>query len=259
MKKGITATSVAIMALIIIIIIGTITTLSYNSIENAEKITFSLEISNLQELVDKYSRDNTLDIYSILENEYLIKLTGISSRSISQFDGEPQNDNNEIVVYELDLSALGITDTVYGNKKTEKDVYVMSKTTGRVYYIEGIKANGITYYTLTDELLGIKAKNITQDEQVTSKKPVISTGGFVTKVLSNGSEEVYLSNIKVDSTPKIFKYEIGIIPEETASQYFERYGKSIVGDMIKLEKKVDVTLYAQNTDGVYTVLYCNTD
>ena len=50
MKKGITATSVAIMVVVIIILLGTITTISYNSIQNAKKIVLSLEISNIQDI-----------------------------------------------------------------------------------------------------------------------------------------------------------------------------------------------------------------
>ena len=60
MKKGITATSVAIMVVVIIILLGTITTISYNSIQNAKKMVLSLEISNIQEEVDRYVKDSIL-------------------------------------------------------------------------------------------------------------------------------------------------------------------------------------------------------
>lgn len=255
MKRGITATSVVIMVLVIAILLGTITTFSYNSIENAKKITFSLEISNLQETVNRYIDEDEEGESPMFGDEYVINLSAVSSSSISQFDDEVKNENNEITVYELDLSALGITDTVYGNKKTEKDVYVVSKTTGRVYYLEGIKSKKKTYYTLTEELMDLKDKKETNNE-VSYNTPVISSDGFVTKTLSDGSKEVYLSNINVENNPKIFKYEIGIITEDIAKEYFKNNGKTVLGNKLKFDDVYDITLYAENEIGEYNVLYC---
>ena len=42
-------------------------------------------------------------------------------------------------LYELDLTLLGIEDVQYGKKLRPKDIYVFSKETGNVYYLEGIK------------------------------------------------------------------------------------------------------------------------
>ena len=114
MKKGITATSVAIMVVVIIILLGTITTISYNSIQNAKKIVLSLEISNIQEEVDRYVKDSIDSSYPTLGNSYTINLSNVSENAISQFDGEEKSDNNEISVLEVDLTILGIADTTYG-------------------------------------------------------------------------------------------------------------------------------------------------
>lgn len=256
MRKGITATSVAIMVLIIMILIGTITTLSYNSMQNAKKIVFALEISSIQEIVNKYVTDSSLGEYPVLANEHVISLTSVSNNSAFQFNDEDVTTNDEITVYELDLSILGITDTTYGNKKTDKDVYVVSKTTGKVYYLEGIKAKNITYYTLTEDLLELDEKRKTSNEE-SYKKPMISTDGYITKKLLDGTEEVYLTNIKVTNNPKIFKYELGVIAEDNAKVYFKDNGKTIASDRIKLEEKTEVTLYAENEIGEYTLYYCN--
>lgn len=259
MKKGITATSVAIMIVIVMMLVGTITTLSYNSIQNAKKTVFALEISSIQEAVDKYVSDSVLSEYPTIGNEYLINISGVSGAAISQFDEETKTANNEITVYEVDLSILGITDTVYGNKGTGKDVYVLSKATGRVYYLEGIKLKSTTYYTLTEDLLELKDKKVKSEDESSNAAPVISTDGFVTKTLSDDSEEVYLTNIKVTNSPKIFKYELGNISENIAKEYFVSNGKTIVTDRIKLEEKTDVTLYAESSDGQYSILYCSAD
>lgn len=256
MKKGITATSVAIMVVIVMMLVGTITTLSYNSIQNAKKTVFALEISSIQEAVDKYVSDSVLGEYPTIGNEYLIDISGVSSAASSQFDEETKTANNEIAVYEVDLSILGITDTVYGNKNTDKDVYVLSKGTGRVYYLEGIKLKSTTYYTLTEDLLELKAKKIKSEEESPNGAPVISTDGYVSKTLSSGNKEVYLSNIKVTNSPKIFKYELGIISEDDAKEYFKNNGKSIVSDRLKFDSRKDITLYAENSKGEYDIKYC---
>lgn len=255
MKKGITATSVAIMVVIVMMLVGTITTLSYNSIQNAKKTVFALEISSIQEAVDKYVSDSVLGEYPTIGNEYLINISGVSSAAISQFDEETKTANNEITVYEVDLSILGITDTVYGNKNTGKDVYVLSKATGRVYYLEGIKLKSTTYYTLTEDLLELKDKKIKNEEEVSNGAPVISTDGYIAKTLSDYKREVYLTNIKVTNSPKIFKYELGIISEDDAKEYFKNNGKSIVSDRLKFDSRKDITLYAENSKGEYDIKY----
>lgn len=237
-------------------LVGTITTLSYNSIQNAKKTVFALEISSIQEAVDKYLSDSVLGEYPTIGNEYLINISGVSSAASSQFDGENTNINNEITVYEVDLSILGITDTVYGNKNTDKDVYVLSKATGRVYYLEGIKLKSTTYYTLTEDLLELKDKKEKVVEETSTEKPYIYTDGYVANTLADGSKEVYLTNIRVTNNPKIFKYEFGKISEDVAEEYFKTNGKTVTSDRIKLEDKISVTLYAENSNGEYDIEYC---
>ena len=255
MKKGITATSVAIMVVVIIILLGTITTISYNSIQNAKKIVLSLEISNIQEEVDRYVKDSIDSSYPTLGNSYTINLSNVSENAISQFDGEEKNDNNEISVLEVDLTILGIADTTYGNKKTSSDVYVLSEKTGRVYYLAGIKSKNTTYYTLTDDLIKLKDKKSKIDMETSSLKPMISADGFITKTLSDGTKEIYLSNISVSNSPKVFKYEVGIIPEAKAKTYFATYGKTIKSDRLIVSEGKDITLYAENEKGEYDIKY----
>ena len=150
MKKGITAASVVVLVLVITILLGTVTITSYNSIRNAEKIAFSLEISNIQEEVDSYVKDSEDGNYPISGNVYTLSLQNITTPVITQFDGETKNSNNEITLYEIDMSAIKISGTQFGNKDNEKDVYVLSKETGKVYYLAGVKYKETTYYTLTE-------------------------------------------------------------------------------------------------------------
>lgn len=259
MKKGITAASISIMIVIIIILLGTVTISSYNSIQNAKRTTFSLEISSIQEEVDKYMRlNNSSEDYPILTNVYTLSLENVSEDIIStQFKDESINSNKEITLYEIDLEAIDMTNTQYGKMKTDKDVYVLSKETGKVYYLNGIKANKTTYYTLTNDLIELDGRNEKKQEEILQTKPNIqSDNTFTIKQITDSEKEIYLSNISlVGENIKIFKYELGNIPEGIAKQYFQNSGKTIIGDRIKLEKEISLTLYAENEKGDYTVKY----
>ncbi len=258
MKKGITTVSVFIMVAIIVFLLGTITVSTYSTIQNAKKIAFALEISSIQEEVDRYVKEYGNDTLPISDNVYTLDLSDVTgSDNVQQFTEETKNANNEIILYEIDLSTLGIDYTEYGNKDNEKDVYVVSKETNNVYYLAGLKAGDKTYYTLTQDLIDIKDRKEKEKTVTESTAPVITAGDIISKTLDDGTKETYLSNIKViGENIKIVKYEIGKISEDIAKDYFKSNGYTITGDRIKLKEKDSVTLYAENNKGQYMVLHC---
>lgn len=257
MKKGITVVSVSIMLVVIIMLLGTITVSSYNSIQNAKKTTFSLELSNINQKVDRYLKVAEVGDYPVLANSYTISLSNISDNAKKQFEQETIDMNNEVILYELDLEAIEIEDNQFGNKNTEKDVYVLSKQTNKVYYLEGIKVKDTTYYTLTEDLIDINKRNEKKKTTETSAIPIIESDNVLTiKNISETDKEIYLSNVKViGNNITTFKYEVGIIQESDAKAYFKNNGKDILGDRIKLEKESDITLYAENSESGFSVKY----
>ncbi len=257
MRKGITAVSVSIMVVIMLILAGTVSITSYNSIQSANKITFALELSEIQEQVTRYYKDSELGGYPISDNVYTVNLANVTTSSLTQFDKENINSNNEITLYELDLTSIGVTDTKYGTKKTDKDVFAVSTQTGRVYYLEGLKYNGKTYYTITNDLIDIDQRNENvSDEEKELIPPVITTDGIVTKTLSSGEKEIYVSNIKVTGDDiQYVKYELGEIPEENAVEYFRSNGNTFNSDRIRLKELTTITIYAQNSQGEYDIVY----
>ena len=62
------------------------------------------------------------------------------------------SEDNKLILKILDLGNLKITNTIYGNLSTNTDVYAISETTGKVYYVQGIEIDGQMYYSLTDSL-----------------------------------------------------------------------------------------------------------
>jgi len=259
MKRGITVATISIVILVIVILFGTITINYERSVSSAKKTVFALEISSIQEELDRYMSRNFEEEYPIYENAYTLDLSNVTSDSIPQFKDEKIS-GNKIILYEIDLDILGIKDRQYGNKDNEKDVYVLSKETGRVYYLEGVKYNNKTYYTITSDLIDLDSRSENKkDETVSYENPVIYSDDSLTiKNITDEEKEIYLSNIDVSGEKiKFFKYEIGIIEEENAKSYFSNNGKNILGDRIKLIEETNLTLYAENINGGYAIKHIN--
>lgn len=151
MKKGITLAILSIIILLMIILVTTIVTTGTMAINNSRKIKFASEIALVQEMSDEYANNNNgqYPVSSSLE----IDLKNVTTVAIKQFDGETKNASS-IILYKIDFSLLGKTDLMYGTSQNgdTTDVYAISKETGRVYYVKGLKAGKNTYYTLTDDL-----------------------------------------------------------------------------------------------------------
>lgn len=171
-KKGISLTTLSIVVVILLILLSTISISITYSVSNAKKLTFAKEMYNIQSLVDEYIQKNG----ELPETTSIIQ---IQPSSVEQFDKESFT-NGKILLKVLDLPALDIKNTNYGNAKLgknnaekAKDVYAISQTTGRVYYIAGFKSDSVTYYTLTDELLNMveKKQQFTIGEKMISFVP----------------------------------------------------------------------------------------
>ena len=255
-KKGITLVSASIMTVIILVLASTVTIAAYKSMENSNKIMFAIEISSIQEEVDKYYKNNSNDENPITSEMYDIDLTETTPQSIDEFEGEPKNDN-KIKLYALDLKQLGINNTKFGIKlnENEKDIYLLSLETKKVYYMQGVKANGKTYYTLSEDLIKIKKRNEKIEETVTpiTQDIQITTSDFT--VVTNGvAKEIYLNDIKIiGENIKTAKYEIGKINNDDAKTYFSNNGKKLENNRIKMLEEGTITLYAEDIDGNYTI------
>jgi len=157
-KRGISLTTMSIMILIMLILVSTISVSITYSVTNAKKLAFAKEIYNIQNIVTEYiQREDTLP--NIAEG------ITITPTDVTQFEGETFVDGklnlNVIILTEIDIKNTNYGNKSIGNNDDEKakDVYAVSETTGRVYYIAGFESNGQEYYTLTDELRNMIEKN----------------------------------------------------------------------------------------------------
>lgn len=148
MKKGITVISLSMVILLLSIITTTIIYTNSDAFKVANKTKYAIELLDIQTKVDNYYIANgkypsvatiSFDVSKFREEEK------------AQISGENVT-SNKITLYSIDFNLLGIKNKLYGNNKNSTDVYALSETTGKVYYIKGFEYKKIRYYTLTDEL-----------------------------------------------------------------------------------------------------------
>lgn len=148
MKKGISLVTLAITIIVMIILAGVAISTGLTSYDGATLSKFALEILNIQTTSDEYYY--RYNAYPTGESISL-NVTQMDAYSLSQFSGETIT-NNSITLKIVNLSLLGINKTEFGNKATTNDVYAVSETTGKVYYLDGIQYEGVSYYTVTEKL-----------------------------------------------------------------------------------------------------------
>ena len=144
-----------VVAIVIITIISAVTVVSVSdTISETNFKTFVMELYNLQKLVDNYKMKNNgkLDFttYTVKAKDYTGEL-----KDVLETEGEIKRE--ETVFYLLDenaLEKLAIDKLTYGNQKyDETDIYAVSGTSGRVYYLYGYDFKETRYYYLTDGII----------------------------------------------------------------------------------------------------------
>ena len=106
---------------------------------NVKKTNFLKEINAIQERVNAYLNENPND-YRILNN-VVINVSNESEKNKTQFTSNGEEIiSNTVSLYEIDYEKIGYDNLKYGNKSSgTNDIYVMSATTGKVYYAKGFK------------------------------------------------------------------------------------------------------------------------
>lgn len=160
MKNGITLMSLVVMLVIMIILTSTIIITSNSIINDSLGKSFGEEMYSVKNLVEEYE---FMHGKYPLKNEVLeIDISLINENYKNQFEGENIIDN-KISFKEIDYARAGVSKLNRGMKKQgDKDCYVFSTITKKIYYLQGVELDGKIYYTLTDELylkLGINEIN----------------------------------------------------------------------------------------------------
>lgn len=144
MKKAISLVSLVIVIIVMIILASTVIISSSTAVQDTNKTMFANEILNIQTLVDEYyAKNGSFPI----GNSVTFNYNELESFGKSQFASESSTQ-----FYEVALQDIGLASVEFANKDSQNDVYVLSNTTGKVYYLEGLEYDSKMYYTVSDEL-----------------------------------------------------------------------------------------------------------
>lgn len=172
-KKGISLSVLAVVILVLTILATTIVTSVSNGITNVELSVWVNEITFIQDSMDENEKESE----SFFVQEKTFDVSNISnSILLEQFKDEIITDS-KIKFYEINLSKLDLNNLVYGKHNTENDVYVYSKNTGKVYYLEGIKTRNKVYYTLLD---GLRDRYVEPSETISSLSTIVFEASSIT-------------------------------------------------------------------------------
>lgn len=144
-KKGITLFSAVLIIVILLMFAGTLVVSTGYILEETDKKEFVREYK----LIKSSTKDYVMRNSGVLDfEETTLDIAGIDTENLNQFDGETIADN-AIEMYIIDLDKIGVISTTYGGKayEDENDVYLLSKTTGIIYYKKGFNYKNNIYYT----------------------------------------------------------------------------------------------------------------
>ena len=166
MKRGISLV-VMLVTIAVILMITSVTVVTGNNIyNNTKKVKFASEISYVEEIVNTYRLNNNGNFPS--SKMIYIDSSRIKSIDLNeQFNNENISDDDDtLALYKIDFSMLNPHELMYTdiNNDSGDNVYCISPTTGRVYFVQGFKIGRKTYYTLTDDLK--KSINYVEDNNV---------------------------------------------------------------------------------------------
>lgn len=231
MKKGISLV-IVLVTIAVILILTTVTVVTGSNIyNNTKKIKFASEISYVEEIVNTYRLNNNGN-YPSTHKVYIDSLKINPLNLTNQFSNENIEDDNTIMLYKIDFSLLNSHELIYTDIDSDSgdNVYCISPTTGKIFYIQGVKIGGNIYYTLTDELK--KIINYVEDNNVNDGMIFLNDnrGNLKIKIPDEYTEiNITSSNGKITVTQdSINEYKIYNVSYTTGSVITVNYKKNNV-------------------------------
>ena len=232
MKKGISLV-VMLVTIAVILIITSVTVITGNSIfNNTKKVKFASEISYVEEIVNTYRLNNNGNFPS--SKMIYLDSSKIKSNDLNeQFKDESIAEDKSIMLYKIDFSMLNPHELTYTdiNSDSGDNIYCISPTTGRVYFVQGVKIAGKKYYTLTDDLK--KSINYVEDNNVNDGIIFLDDykGNLKIKIPEKYAEiNITSSNgeitVKQDSINEYKMYNVSYTNESIITVSYEKDGKS---------------------------------
>lgn len=167
MKKGISLIALMATIAILMILISTVTISAISISNNSKKNAFAIELSLIQESVDSYKIRNNGEYPTT--NTIVLNVSSVDEKVKEREFSNENIVDGKILLQKLDYEKIGITSLKYGNMtEGEDDVYAVSTTSGKVYYVRGLKIGGKVYFTLSSEISTNISKTDIEENMQTS-------------------------------------------------------------------------------------------
>ena len=244
-KKGISL-MVLVVTIILLLILLSVTTITVgNIVQNSTKSAFASDLASLKDAADVYyirkgelpvKQDNSGKVITYEYNDTEMKNANDTSNSISLSGVDVKSLKNEFVLngdysngeqivsdtvfYALDLNKLNVEKTKRGTGNNGlDDVYVISYPSLTVYYLKGVKVDGVTYFSIYNLIeynkIGNNESSLTSNDEVVitelsgitvkrEKKAWTNTLDITIEAYLNDLEEIYVrlpgkSDIKLNT------------------------------------------------------------
>lgn len=167
LRKGISLIALMITILVLATLSAIVVLSAKNSVDNSTVTEF---ISDLQKIEDAtknyYIKENKYPYYDNLKlsQAEILELVGSEKRAYLREEMEKNGDYKEdgkSYYYEIDLSKIDVTQTSRGISKNgdATDVFVVSISSGNVYYLKGIETKDDIYFSMSDKIVKLYSVN----------------------------------------------------------------------------------------------------
>lgn len=152
-KNGIALLSLTIVIIVLMLISGMVTYVSYDIITDGKKAGFLHDIDIVNAATDEYYVVN--GSYPILEtgtqvtaNEFEEKINELYDNGTVDILKEELTQNNDLnaIFYEIDITKLNIETSNIGLKKDENDIFLISSN-NNIYYYSGYRILNDIYFS----------------------------------------------------------------------------------------------------------------
>lgn len=166
-KRGISLVALLITILVMAILSAVVVLSAKNSVDNTNVTDFMNDLQKIQDAAQNYYMEN--GVYPFSENLELsqvqvLEQVGADKRAELREEMELNNDYSEDGTesyYIIDLSKIDVTQTKRGVKKSgnANDIYIIAKSSGNVYYLDGLETKDNTYFSITEKAVKLYSIN----------------------------------------------------------------------------------------------------
>jgi len=150
-KKGIAVISLVLIIIVLSLLTGMITYVSNDIISESKRTAFAKDTDVIYDAAQEYYAVNgdIPRLESGLEMDAATYKSNITDGSYLEALTEEiaSNGDENAIFYEIDMTKIGIEDSIYGLKENEKDLYLISNVSNVIYYYPGIKINKDIYFS----------------------------------------------------------------------------------------------------------------